>query len=216
VPFFLQAALWLRRFAPDLPVAFGVSPFTTDDELTAALRTGGDRRFWGTRGRVEDGALIAEGSDVRFPLVRESLRYARRARVALTIPGTKCIELAALGVPTIVCVPVNAPELIVVNGPLTYLDRIPLAGVPLKRLVISQLGHRYPMLAQPNMDAGVQLMPELRSALMPGHVARVVVDYAADDEARRSAAERLGALYAADRGASQRMAASLLAVASRA
>jgi lipid A disaccharide synthetase len=148
--------------------------------------------------------------------VRESLRYARRARVALTIPGTKCIELAALGVPTIVCVPVNAPELIVVNGPLTYLDRVPLAGVPLKRLLINQLGHRFPTLAQPNIDAGIPLMPELRGALMPGHVARVVVDYAADDEARRSAAERLGALYAADRGASERMAASLLAVASRA
>ncbi len=114
------------------------------------------------------------------------------------------------------CVPVNAPELIVVNGPLTYLDRIPLAGIPLKRLVVNQLGRRYPALAQPNIDAGAPLMPELRSALMPGRVARIVADYAADDDVRRVAAERLRALYAGHRGASERMVASLLAVASRA
>ncbi len=210
VPFFLQAAVWMRRFAPDLPIAFGVSPFTTDAELAAALARGGDPRFWGTRGEVVDGALVAEGSDWRFPVVRESLRYAQRAATVLTIPGTKCIELAALGVPSIVCVPVNAPELIVVNGPLTYLDRIPLAGAPLKRLVIGQLGKRFAMLAQPNIDAGEQIMPELRSALMPGRVARIVIDYVADEPGRRSAAQRLGALYAAHRGAAERMAGSLL------
>jgi lipid A disaccharide synthetase len=213
VPFFLQTAVWLRRFAPGLPISFGVSPFTTDAELSAALAGGGDPRFWGTAGRVDDGALVADGSQARFPIVRESLRYAQRAGMALTIPGTKCIELAALGVPSIVCVPVNAPELIVVNGPLTYLDRIPLAGAPLKRVVIGRLGKRFPMLAQPNIDAGEQLMPELRSALMPGRVARIVADYIADEAARRSAAERLGALYAAHRGASARMADSLLAMA---
>ena len=86
----------------------------------------------------------------------------------------------------------NAPELIVVNGPLHYLDRIPLAGIPLKRA-----GRRpardaaFRSLAQPNIDAGAQLMPELRGTLMPGRVARIVADYAADDDVRRVAAERL-------------------------
>jgi lipid-A-disaccharide synthase len=210
VPFFLQAALWLRRFAPGVPVAFGVSPFTTDAELADALARGGDPRFWGARGRVVDGAIVG-GADERFPIVRDAMRHAARARAALAIPGTKCIELAALGVPSIVCSPLNAPELIVLNGPLTYLDRVPLAGAPLKRALVERISRRFPMLAQPNIDAGEALMPELRGALMPGRVARVAAEYLGDDAALARASQRLRALYAAHAGAAGRMARSLLA-----
>jgi hypothetical protein len=210
VPFFLQVALWLRRFEPNVPVAFGLSPFTTDAELNDALAAGGDPRFWGARGRVLDGAIVAEPSGERFPIVRDALRHAVHARAVVTIPGTKCIELAALGVPSIVCTPLNAPELIVLNGPLTYLDRIPLAGAALKRALIGRLGRRFPLLAQPNIDACEELMPELRGALMPGRVARVTAEYFADRQALARASGRLRALYAAHAGAADRMARSLL------
>jgi hypothetical protein len=210
IPFFLQVAVWLRRFAPGVPIAFGLSPFTTDAEVASALESGGDPRFWGARGRVESGAIAAGASDERIPIVRDAMRYAPRARVVLTIPGTKCIELAALGVPSIVCTPLNAPEQIVVNGPLTYLDRVPIAGAPLKRALVERLGTRFRFLAQPNIDAGEEVMPELRGALMPGRVARVTADYLADDTGRERAADRLRALYAEHAGASERLARSLL------
>jgi lipid A disaccharide synthetase len=211
VPFFLATAVWLRRFVPDLPIAFGLSPFTSDAELEEALRGGGDPRFWGSRGRLVDGAIAEEASGERFGVVRDAMRYAPRASAVLTIPGTKCIELAALGVFSVVCTPLNAPELLVVNGPLTYLDRIPLAGALLKRAVVERLGRRFPLIAQPNIDAGEELMPELRGALMPGRVARVTADYLADGAARERAADCLRALYAPHAGAAGRLAASLLA-----
>ena len=158
VPFFLEAARWLRRFAPDVPTAFGLSPFTTGAELQAALARGGDPRFWGTRGTLDGDALRAAGGGAPVPIVRDAMRYAVRAGAVVTIPGTKCIELAALGVPTIVCTPLNAPEFIVVNGPLTYLDRVPLPGAPLKRArSFTASGSRVPLLAQPNIDAGEML-----------------------------------------------------------
>ena len=131
----------------------------------------------------------------------------------VTIPGTKCIELAALGVPAIVCVPLNAPEVVVINGPLQYLDRLPLFGIPLKRAAVVAVDARFALTAQPNIDAGEALMPELRGALTPGYVARRVAAYAADDAARASDAQRLRELYAAHAGASERMARSLLAAA---
>lgn len=211
MPFFLQVAVWLRRFVPGVPVAFGLSPFTTDAEVAGALERGGDPRFWGTRGRLVAGSIVADGSDERFAIVREALRYAPRARVVLTIPGTKCIELAALGVPSIVCTPLNAPEQVVVNGPLTYLDRIPFAGAPLKRALVERLGRRFKFLAQPNIDADEELMPELRGALMPGRVARVTAEYLADDAGRKRASDRLRGLYADHAGASERLARALLA-----
>jgi lipid-A-disaccharide synthase len=214
VPFFLQAAVRMRALAPELPIAFGISPFTELGELERALAGGGDPRLWGTRGRVVDTpggpALQPLGDAPPFPIVHDAMRAASRARVALTIPGTKCIELAALGVPTVVCTPYNAPELAVVNGPLQYLGRIPLAGTALKRAVVMRVAARFPLTAQPNIDAGEMLMPELRGTLTPGRVAARTLEYAGDDVARANARERLTALYREHVGASERMARSLL------
>jgi hypothetical protein len=215
VPFFVQVALKLRAIAPDLPVAFAISPFTEAGALDRALKAGGHPRVWGARGSVIDGPdglwLAPEGEAAPFPVVREAMRYAPSARMALTIPGTKCVELAALGVPTMVCTPLNAPELAVINGPLQYLDRIRFL-MPLKRAVALRIDKSFPLAAQPNMDAGEELMPELRGTLMPGFVARRAVEYAAADSARANASERLRALYADHVGAAERMARSLLSL----
>ena len=213
-PFFLATATRLRVLAPDLPIAFAASPFTPDDEIAAALSEGGLERFWGVRGALVaqgDGtALQAQGSEVAFPLVREAMRYARRAKLAVTLPGTKCIELAALGVPAIVCTPTNVPERVVINGPMQYIDRIPLLGDTLKRALVMAVDARFPFAAQPNIDAGEELMPEMRGTLMPGHVAKRIVEYAGDDGARAAASIRLQALYASHAGAAERMARALL------
>jgi lipid-A-disaccharide synthase len=216
VPFFVQVALKLRAIAPDLPVAFAISPFTDAGELDRALKAGGHPRVWGARGSVVDGPdglwLQPAGEHAPIPVVRDAMRYAPLASMALTIPGTKCVELAALGVPTMVCTPLNAPELAVINGPLQYLDRVPFF-MPLKRAIALQVDRSFPLAAQPNMDAGEELMPELRGTLMPGFVARRAADYAADDAARGLAAERLRALYRDHVGAAERMARSLLGLA---
>jgi lipid-A-disaccharide synthase len=218
VPFFLQMAMRLRARRPDLPLAFAVSPFTSDEELAAALERGGHRNVWGARGRVVPlGAgvgLEPHGGGAPFPVVRDAMRHAPSARMVVTLPGTKCIELAALGVPALVCVPLNAPEVVVINGPLQYLDRLPLVGTFLKRAMVVAVDARFAVTAQPNIDAGEILMPELRGTLMPGDVARRVAAYADDAAARASASERLRALYAGHAGAAERMARSLLEAAS--
>lgn len=215
VPFFLQAALRLRERRPELAVAFAISPFTPDAELARALNAGGHRNVWGARGRI---VTLGAGSGVQaddggtpFPVVRDAMKYAAQARFVVTLPGTKCIELAALGVPALVCVPLNAPEVVVVNGPLQYVDRLPFIGIPLKRAIVVGVDERFALTAQPNIDAGEQLMPELRGTLTPGGVARCIAAYADDDAARASAAERLRSLYAEQAGAAERMARSLLA-----
>jgi hypothetical protein len=213
VPIFLQAAVHLQRLAPGLPVAFGISPFTKKEELERALALGGHRLAWGTRGTVieRDGRLWLQASAKAppFPVVRDAMRHGSKARLAVTIPGTKCIELAILGVPTIVCTPLNVPEVIVINGVLQYLDRIPFVGISLKRAAVIAGNKRFRFTAQPNIDAGEMLMPELRGALMPGRIAGVIAAYAEDESGRRFASERLKALYAEHVGAAQRMAQAL-------
>jgi lipid A disaccharide synthetase len=155
-------------------------------------------------------ALAPADGSAPFPIVRDAMRHAPRARFVVTLPGTKCIELAALGVPAIVCVPLNAPEVVVINGPLQYLDRVPVAGTLLKRKMVVEVDRRFTLTAQPNIDTNERLMPEMRGTLMPGEVARRLIAYYDDDAARTSASARLRELYAAHVGASERMARSLV------
>jgi lipid-A-disaccharide synthase len=217
VPMLLETAIRLRAMRPDLRVAFALSPFTREEEVARALAIGGHRNVWGARGTVVAcGAGIGIrpfGGGEPFPIVREAMRHAPHARFVVTLPGTKCIELAALGVPALVCVPLNAPEVVVVNGPLQYIDRIPVLGTLLKRAVVIAVDLRFKITAQPNMDAGEMLMPELRGTLMPAQIARRIAAYADDVTGRADAANRLRALYARHVGAADRMAESLLAYA---
>ena len=148
VPIFLGVGLQLRSIDPDVPVVFGLSPFTTVEELTEALATGGHPLAFGSKGRVveRDGILYLTSEDgtQEFAAVRGSLRAAVNARLAVTIPGTKTIELAALGVPTIVVTPHNVPEAVVITGLLQYIDRVPLIGIPLKRQMVVKFAQRFP------------------------------------------------------------------------
>jgi hypothetical protein len=214
IPFFVQAALKVRASRPEIPIAFAVSPFTTEAELARAFESGGHRNVWGARGTVVRGerglALAPADGSAPFPIVRDAMRHAPRARFVVTLPGTKCIELAALGVPAIVCVPLNAPEVVVINGPLQYLDRVPIAGTLLKRKMVVEVDRRFTLTAQPNIDTNERLMPEMRGTLMPGEVARRLIAYYDDDAARTSASARLRELYAAHVGASERLARSLV------
>ena len=113
-------------------------------------------------------SLAASDGSVRFPILHNALAAALRARLVVTIPGTKTIELAVLGVPTITITPLNAPEMITFNGPLTYLDRIPLVGVPLKRAAAVGVSRRFKFHTQPNMDADESLVCELHGTVTPG------------------------------------------------
>lgn len=215
VPFFFTAALWIRREAPSLPIAFAISPFTKSEDVRAAIEAGGDPRFFAHRGRMvhDGGRIYLETLDagMRFPIVRNAMASAARARLALTIPGTKAIELAALGTPAIACTPLNVSEGIAFNGPLTYLDRLPLVGIPLKRTLATALSRRYRFHTQPNMDAQRELIAEMHGTLTPGRVARVVLERLSDETWLSESASSLRSLYRGHAGAAERMAGGLIA-----
>ena len=216
IPFFFTAALRMRAERPELPITFGISPFTSLHAVERAIEVGGDPRVWSKQGR-----LIREGeriwlSDIageqRFPVLRSTLAAAVRSTLAVTLPGTKCIELAALGVPTIAITPLNAAELIAINGPLTYLNRIPWLGSVLKRSVAVRLSKKFRFHTQPNMDAGEELIREYHGTLSPGRVARLTLSALDDGTWLTQVGNRLQNLYAAHAGAAGRMAESLLAM----
>ena len=208
-PLFVRVALNLRRMLPNVPIAFAGSPFVADETVQAALRRGGEHPLaYGAPADLADGTIVAEGH--RFPLVRAAMRAASRARLAVSIPGTKVIELAALGIPAIVCVPYNAPELVVIGGPLQYVGKLPLIGTPIKRAAVIAVAKRFTHFAQPNIDAGTALDDEIAGTLLPSQVARAAAERWNDPAWCTATGAALRALYADHVGAGDRMAAALL------
>ena len=215
LPMFVRVATQLRRRLPDVPLAFARSPFGSDDELARALERGGRREAYGQRAELAGGgdAIVVGGE--RIPLVAAAMRAARHARLAIAIPGTKVIELAALGIPTVTVMPLNLPELIVINGVLQYVGRIPAVGVPLKRTAIRAGVRRFTFFGQPNIDAGHEINPELRGTILPSRVAHVAARRYTDQAWCAASGATLRGLYAPQAGAAERMADALLEVSVR-
>jgi hypothetical protein len=208
-PLFVRVALNLRRMLPGVPIAFAGSPFVPDDVLRDALARGGDHPFaYGVAALLDGGDVVAQGE--RFPLVRAAMRAAATARLAVTIPGTKVIELAALGVPAVVCMPFNALELVVIGGPMQYVGKLPGIGTPLKRAAVAAFAKRFTHFAQPNIDAGKDLDVEIAGTLVPSQVAHVAAERWSDAAWCAATGRELRALYAHHAGAAERMAAFLL------
>ncbi len=216
-PFFVGIANELRRYVPGIPIAFALSPFTSDDDLARGLAAGGDPRFYGRAATlVRDGerrTIRVDVSGEEFAVEREGMHAAQRSRLAISIPGTKTMELAALGVPTLVVVPKNAPELATINGIFQYIDRIPVIGVPVKRAAALAVADRFAktgFFSQPNADAGKVLHPEFYSTLFPARVAEIAAGYYADRAWQATSGAEAARLYAHHRGAAARMANALL------
>jgi hypothetical protein len=209
-PMFVRVALNLRRMLPGVPIAFAGSPFVPDDVVRAALARGGAHALsYGAIAELtEDGEIVADGQ--RFPLLRAALRATARARLAISIPGTKVIELAALGVPAVVCTPFNAPELVVIGGPLQYVGKLPLIGTPIKRAAVLSFAARFTHFAQPNIDAGKVLDVEIAGTLLPSQVALAAAERWHDTAWCAAAGAELRELYRHQAGAAERMAAFLL------
>jgi hypothetical protein len=217
IPFYFATALRIRRERPSLPMALGISPFTPRERVREAIERGGHPRMYGLAGRlVREGEceyLVTDGNDARIPVLYRTLAAAKRARLVLTIPGTKTIELAALGKPMIAMTPLNAPEVVAINGPLTYLNRIPMVGIPLKRAVAVGVSRRFRYHTQPNIDAQTMLIREEHGTVTPGRIARIALQSYDDAAWLQSTSAALAALYRDHAGAADRMAGALLELA---
>ncbi len=210
IPFFFTMAVRIAREQPGLPISMAISPFTPLDDVASAIAVGGDPRVFSQTGvLIRDGEqafLQTHDGSVRIPIVRNAMQAASASRLTVTIPGTKVIELAALGVPTLAITPLNAPEKITINGLLTYIDRIPFLGRKLKAGIVLGVAKRFVHHTQPNIDAGEEIVRELHGTLTPGRVARVAQELFADERWLNSVSTRLAGMYQHQRGAASRMA----------
>ncbi len=137
----------------------------------------------GTLEQREGRRFVVTPRGGRLELVPEEERYAhmRAADVALTIPGTNTLELGIAGVPSIVLLPLNRPELIPLEGAGHWLGLVPLVGRYLKRHAVRAFvsGLKVPV-SLPNRMSGEELMVELSGHVDPGRVAGATLELLAD------------------------------------
>ena len=93
---------------------------------------------------------------------RRSVRES--ADLAVTIPGTNTLELGIAGVPSVVLLPLNKPEVIPLEGPGHWLSLLPVVGPALKRRAVLLAAPHLPV-SLPNNLSGEKLMVELKGVL---------------------------------------------------
>lgn len=122
----------------------------------------------------------------------QSIVAMAAADLALAIPGSSTAELGAWGVPTVVCIPLDRPEEIPLDGIAGYVDRMPLFGKRLKRSLVLKAAQKNRFVSLPNRIADEMLLPELKSeALTPAEIAEAALQLLADDERRMRLSKRL-------------------------
>src|SRR5205807_107684 len=169
------------RFLPGplaaaLPIVTDVRPATRPRARPSALRpagTAGARslRRAGVCGQSY-GPRLARRSmtlpDLGIEVVeREHLRAMAQCDLALTYPGTNNDELAILGVPMIVVVPLERVSTIRTPGLSEWLGRIPGISNLVKAVVVGHYLRHHRLLAWPNQHAGRMLVPEIVGRFTP-------------------------------------------------
>lgn len=215
LPLFAAAAAVLAKEAR-VQFIVALSPFVTREALAAALHAAEAAAGSGAPAAAEGPGAVLERAvaalfapETKAAAVPVTLRTAAgpasltlwrgdpravmaAADLALTIPGSNTAELAAWGVPMVVCLPLHKPEEIPLDGIAGYLDRIPLIGRPLKRRAVLSASRRAQYIALPNRAAGEAIVPELRSErLAPEEIAAEAKRLLDDPERLEAAASRL-------------------------
>lgn len=112
----------------------------------------------------------------RTMVVREGIEVMRKARFVITIPGSNTGQLAALGVPMLVILPLHLPHLIPLPGIGNLLGKIPFIGRSIKGRLVKREATRG-FISIPNIRANRSVVPEMKGEISPDEVALEATRY---------------------------------------
>ncbi len=190
IPFFIALVDRLAAALPGARFVWPVSRMLTEATLADGIAGRQAATLGGVAGTREEGRVLTPAG-AAIEMVPEEDRYAhmRAADLAVTIPGTNTLELGVAGVPSVVLLPLNRPELIPLEGAGHWLGLVPGVGRYLKRYAVRLWveGLSTPV-SLPNRFTGEDLMLEISGRLEVDAVADRTLTLwrdAADRERRR-------------------------------
>lgn len=205
VPFFVDVARAIQTRADAPAVAMSMSAYVDRARFIGLLESAGCATG-STGGTLA--AVTPEGARLEI-LEGDWLDEAGPDDVALLLPGTATLQLAALGTPEIVVLPLNWGERIPLEGLLGLLLPVRLPFGLLKRYLTRAMNPWVRYIALPNIIASERVVPELRGVLTPAGVAAAAASLLADPPGRAAMSGRLLAI-AGPEGAADRAALAIL------
>ena len=189
LPFLLETASAMRAQRGEIRFSVIASPFLAPEAVARMLAPHRAR-------------LAALGIDV---VQDDRLRALAGCDLAITVPGTNTVELAILGVPMLVVLPLDRPGRIRTEGMSEWIGRLPGLGTAVKTAMAWRFLRRRQLVAWPNREAGREVVPEMVGRIAPADVSRRALEMLADRTRLDRTARELRALYATPPGVAQRM-----------
>jgi lipid-A-disaccharide synthase len=189
IPFIIGLADVLGKELPNAKFAWPVSRLLRPETIEAGIEGLEKDVLGGMAGRRE-GDTIFTPSGTAIHMISEAERYAhiRAADIAVTIPGTNTLELGIAGVPSVVMLPMNKPEVIPLEGIGQWLGLIPGVGTFIKRRAVKLFveGLKLPV-SLPNRLSGEDLMLEIKGKISVEQIAEAMLSLLknSDDLSRR-------------------------------
>lgn len=212
IPLMLRIVDELARRRPGGRFVWPLSRMLSEDTVEAGIAGAEADVLGGVGGRREGDRVITPGGAV-VEIVPEDDRHAhmRAADLAITIPGTNTLELGIAGLPSLVILPMNAPERIPLEGPGHWLGLVPVVGRYLKRWAVRLFveGMDQPV-SLPNRISGERLFDEIAGVIDAPQVAAHADAMLADPDDLTHRRARLAATMPAP-GAAERLADRVLA-----
>lgn len=210
-PYLLQTAQEISRLCSRARVVIAVSPFADQEFIRCSIsdfganveaEAGGSTVY-----RLPGGSFLS----VEWENTHEVMSVSD---VVLTPPGTVTLQLAAMGVPMIIIVPLQYVASYPVDGLLGALSDRSEFVCRIKKSILLKKAKQVNCLALPNIISGRSLVPEYVAEIFPEEIAGHIVALLNDREAREKMSGELR-LSVGECGAASRIAKEVLRLANR-
>lgn len=164
IPFMIGLADYLGQQLPQAKFVWPVVSLLKEETIRNGIAGNEKDVLGGLAGQRKENIIITP-SGTQIEMIAEQERHAhmRAATLAVTIPGTNTLELGIAGVPSVVMLPMNKPEVIPLEGIGHWLGMIPWVGTFIKRRAVKLFveGLKVPV-SLPNRFSGEDLMLEVK------------------------------------------------------
>jgi hypothetical protein len=162
LPFIASVVKIIKEKKTDFQPIVLVSPYISDDDLDSMKKT------------IDLSKVILLRGD--------SLELMSISKLLICLPGTSTAEAMYLNLPMLVLIPLNRPDLIILDGVAGLIGNIPVLGTMIKKFLLFLLKLKKRLYALPNMLAKKEIVPEIAGVLEEDKIAELIIDYFYSDQ----------------------------------